>query len=233
MKILIVDDDEKITKVLAAYLTKENYLPVFAATGPEGLSKFRSEKPDLILLDVMLPGLSGIEVCRVLRQESSVPILMLTARDGEDDRISGLELGADDYITKPFSPRELIARIKAVFRRTQASAAASAGLPLLTLGSLVLDEGGHTASAGEAPLALTPTEFNLLAAFMRHPGQVLSRQQLMTAAQEDFFEGYERTIDSHIKNLRKKLNLTSSDLGYIQTVYGVGYRMKESEEERG
>ncbi len=224
MKILIVDDDEKIRSVIVAYVINENHTPIQAATGQEALEKFRSYDPDMIILDLMLPGLTGNEVCEEIRKTSNVSIIMLTALDSENNRIDGLDQGADDYITKPFSPRELMARIKAVQRRM------SPKTRLLQVGPISADEDRFRATVHGDNISLTRTEFAILTMLMNHVGQVLSRKQLQSASPDDFGEGsesYERTIDSHIKNLRKKLGLAGTDAGYIETVYGVGYKMAE------
>lgn len=224
MKVLVVDDDEKILKVLTAYLEKEDYTVITAKDGLEAVEKAFRLSPDIVLLDVMLPGIDGWEVCKEIRRTSSVPIIMLTARDAEADRIIGLELGADDYVVKPFSPKEVIARIRAIFRRLRPGERNSEDC-ILRLGEVILNKSNHSVSIDGAAVELTPTEYKLLELFLAHPGQVFSRLQLVENIQGDAFEGYERTIDSHIKNLRKKLNASPEDPHYIKTIYGVGYKL--------
>lgn len=227
-KILVVDDERKILSLVRAYLEREGYRVIEATDGQQALKAFQREAPDLIVLDLMLPEVDGLEVCREIRRTSEVPIIMLTARDEDIDKLIGLELGADDYITKPFSPRELVARVRAVLRRTH-PAEAPVSLPArLTVGELVLDEERFEAVCHDYPLALTPAEFRILAALARSPGRVLSRTQLLDIALGETYEGYERTIDVHIKNLRRKLATTGAEEGCtIVTVYGIGYKLKE------
>jgi len=221
-KILIVDDEPKIVDLVRAYLEKDGYKTLVAYDGKTALELARREKPALIVLDLMLPEVSGLDVCRQLRATSTVPIIMLTARDEESDKLIGLELGADDYVTKPFSPKELVARVRAVLRRTQAASTTTANR--LSLGDITIDFEAREVTVGEVPVELTPTEFNLLGALMRNAGRTLTRLQLLDAAMGEAFEGYERTIDTHIKNLRRKIEKDPANPTYIQTVYGVGYR---------
>lgn len=221
-KILIVDDEPKIVDLVRAYLEKDGYKALVAYDGKTALELARREKPALIVLDLMLPEVSGLDVCRQLRATSTVPIVMLTARDEESDKLIGLELGADDYVTKPFSPKELVARVRAVLRRTQAASTTTANR--LSLGDITIDFEAREVTVGEVPVELTPTEFNLLGALMRNAGRTLTRLQLLDAAMGEAFEGYERTIDTHIKNLRRKIENDPAHPTYIQTVYGVGYR---------
>jgi len=225
MKVLVVDDDEKIVKVLMAYLEKEGYLVLTAKDGWEAVDKARQLRPDIVLLDVMLPSLDGWGVCKEIRRTSDVPIIMLTARDAEADRIVGLELGADDYVVKPFSPKEVIARIRAIFRRLQPADRREDKNRVLQIGNIALDQSSHSLVVGGVSVDLTPTEYKLLELFLAHPGQVFSRLQLIEKVQGDAFEGYERTVDSHIKNLRKKLNASIDDPHYIRTIYGMGYKL--------
>jgi len=225
MKVLVVDDDEKILKILTAYLEKEGYLVLTAKDGWEAVDKARQLRPDIVLLDVMLPSLDGWGVCKEIRRTSDVPIIMLTARDAEADRIIGLELGADDYVVKPFSPKEVIARIRAIFRRLQPTDRREDKHRILQIGNMVLDQSSHSLVVAGVPVDLTPTEYKLLELFLAHPGQVFSRLQLIEKVQGDVFEGYERTVDSHIKNLRKKLNASIDDPHYIRTIYGMGYKL--------
>ncbi len=225
MKVLVVDDDEKIIKVLAAYLEKEGYTVETAREGWEAVGKTRQTQPDIVLLDVMLPGLDGWEVLKEIRRDNDVPIIMLTARDAETDRVIGLEIGADDYVTKPFSPREVIARIRAIFRRIKPGEHRDKGKSELRFGDIIFRQHDHTLIVQGNPVELTPTEFKLLELFLTHPGQVFSRLQLIENIQDYSFEGYERTVDSHIKNLRKKLGDSFGEPRYIKTVYGVGYKL--------
>lgn len=224
MKVLVVDDDEKIVKVLTAYLEKEGYTVVAAKDGQQAVNKAQQAFPDMILLDVMLPRLDGWGVCKEIRRTSNVPIIMLTARDAETDRIIGLELGADDYVVKPFSPKEVIARIRAILRRVQPPEQ-KGDETALKAGNLVLSRNRHSVTVGGASIDLTPTEYKFMELFLTHPGQVFSRLQLIEQVQGYAFEGYERTVDSHIKNLRKKLNASPDAPHYIKTIYGVGYKM--------
>ncbi len=197
-----------------------------AYDGEEGLRLARLEKPDLIVLDILLPKLDGLTFCRILRAESGIPIVMLTARAEEADKLVGLELGADDYITKPFSPRELVARIKTVLRRTDRFSSQELGR--LIFDDLSIDFDKHQVIVGNNKLDLTSTEFQLLGIMAKHPGRVYSRLQLVDQIQGFAFEGYERTIDTHIKNLRKKIEKDPKNPGYIQTVHGVGYKFEVS-----
>ena len=225
MKVLVVDDDEKIIKVLVTYLTKEGYMTETAMDGRMAVEKARQWQPDIVLLDVMLPELDGLEVCKEIRQDSDVPIIMLTARDAETDRVIGLEIGADDYVTKPFSPRELIARIRAILRRTKPEGRRDNDRNVLRAGEIALHQYNHTLTVQGNSVELTPTEHKLLELFLTHPDQVLSRLQLIENVQGYSFEGYERTVDSHIKNLRKKIGDSTGEPRYIKTVYGVGYKL--------
>ncbi|MBP2627436.1 MAG: two component transcriptional regulator, winged helix family [Firmicutes bacterium] len=225
VKVLVVDDDEKILKVLTAYLEKEEYIVLTAKDGWEAVDKTQRLRPDIVLLDVMLPSLDGWGVCKEIRRTSDVPIIMLTARDAEADRIIGLELGADDYVVKPFSPKEVIARIRAIFRRLQPTGRRDGGERVLQLGDIVLDQNSHSLMVAGFAVDLTPTEYKLLELFLTHPEQVFSRLQLIEKVQGYAFDGYERTVDSHIKNLRKKLDISAQESHYIRTIYGVGYKM--------
>jgi DNA-binding response OmpR family regulator len=224
-KILVVDDEPEIVRVLRGYLEQANYTVLTAYSGTEGLRRARTETPDLVLLDVMLPGMDGIDVCRTLRQSSDVPIIMLTARVEETDRVLGLELGADDYVTKPFSPREVVARVRAVLRRTRGEMGAAT--ELLTVRDLKLDVGRHTVALDGEPIELTPSEFEILRAMLSAPGRVFSRLQLLEAAQGQAYEGYERTVDTHVKNLRRKIEPDPPNPIYIMTVHGLGYKLRE------
>ena len=222
--VLVVEDDRKIADVVRIYLERDGFRAVLAYDGHEALLLAESEQPALIVLDLLLPGLDGREVCRRIRQRSSVPIIMLTALRGEGVTLRGLELGADDYITKPFSPRELLARIRAVLRRTDGPRPAEP--PVIQLGQLRILPDRHEAAVDTVPLLLTPAEFALLVALAGEPGRILSRQQLIDAAFGDDFDGFERTVDVHIKNLRGKLAAAGlPEAAGIATVYGIGYKL--------
>ncbi len=227
-KILVVDDERKIVSLVRAYLEREGYRVIEASDGRQALETSRHENPDLIVLDLMLPEVDGLEVCRQIRRTSEVPIIMLTARDEDADKLVGLELGADDYITKPFSPRELVARIRAVLRRVHPLKTPFSSPTRLILGDLVLDEERFETTCHGHPLPLTPSEFRILTALARTPGRVLSRAQLLDMALGETYEGYERTIDVHIKNLRRKLTDAGAGEGCtIITVHGIGYKLQE------
>jgi DNA-binding response OmpR family regulator len=228
--ILVIEDEANLARTLSLYLEQAGYHPVTALDGPRGLAAFRREKPALVLLDLNLPGgLDGLDVCRQIRRESQVPLIMLTARVEEVDRLIGLELGADDYVTKPFSPREVVARVRAVLRRAASPGGASPGSEAQTLqaAGIELDMGRRTVQVNGRPVELTPMEFGLLAALMRQPGQVFSRAQLLDSVQGTAYEGYERTIDQHIKNLRHKIEPDPDARRHIVTVFGVGYKFAE------
>lgn len=223
-KILVVDDEAKIVKLVRAYLEQAGFSVVTAEDGQTALIQARREKPDLIVLDLGLPAIDGLDVARTLRREGETPIIMLTARVEDTDRIIGLELGADDYVIKPFNPRELVARVRAVLRRTTGSAPAP---EILRAGEIVLDVSGHQVTLAGKPLDLTPTEFDLLLVLMQNAGRAFTRLELLDRVQGDAYEGYERTIDAHIKNLRAKLGDDPRHPRYVQTVYGVGYKFEE------
>lgn len=225
---LIVDDDARLRRLLVDFLEQSNWQTYEAADGIDALEAARLHHPSIIILDLMMPRLDGMETCRRLRQVSQVPIIMLTARDDEVDKLLGLELGADDYLVKPFSMRELAARMKAILRRTQAFPAFQKpeAPAILRFGALSLDTCRHTAAIDKSTLSLTPIEFSLLELFLRHPGQVFNRLQLLEATHGFAFEGYERTIDAHIRNLRRKLEAAAPARHYIQTVYGIGYKLE-------
>ncbi len=222
--ILVVDDEAKIARLVRDYIENAGFRVLLAHDGPTALAQFRHERPDLIVLDLNLPGLDGIDVARAVRREARTPIIMLTARVDETDRIVGLELGADDYVTKPFSPRELVARVRAVLRRSDDSEPSS---PLIRAGELIIDADKRTVSQEGQPIDLTSTEFDLLLTLARSPGRVFSRMELLDRVQGEAFAGYERTIDVHIKNLRKKIEPDPRHPTYILTVYGAGYRLAE------
>ena len=219
--ILIVEDEQKIAVLLQDYLEKAGYSATVLSRGDQVLGRIKRNPPDLMLLDIMLPGMDGVEVCREARKFSTVPIIMITAKVEEVDRLIGLEFGADDYICKPFSPREVVARVKAVLRRAHPEPAGKQ----LAVGPLVLDESTYQAKIGGGELDLTPSEFRLLQVFMSQPGRVFSRDELLVRAQGYDCEGYDRTIDSHIKNLRKKIAIHLPGQEVINTVYGVGYKL--------
>lgn len=222
--ILVVDDEPRIVKQARDYLEQGGFRVVTAADGPTALALARHERPDLVVLDLNLPGMDGLDVCRALRRSSDVPIIMLTARVEETDRLIGLELGADDYITKPFSPRELVARIRAVLRRVQGGVR-QAGL--IRAAGLEIDLNGHRVSRDGTPVGLSRTEFNLLATLAQHPGQTFTRSQLLDRLHNVAYEGFDRSIDAHIKNLRRKLESNPVEPRYILTVYGVGYKFTD------
>jgi two-component system alkaline phosphatase synthesis response regulator PhoP len=224
-RILIVDDERKIVQGLVGYFRDAGFETLTAYDGRVALDVARREQPDLIVLDLMLPEIDGLEVCRQLRRTSSVPIIMLTARVEETDRLIGLELGADDYIVKPFSPREVVARARAVLRRARGTVEPAAEL---RGGEVVLSLDRRTVQVSGLLVDLTPTEFELLAALMRNAGRPLSRSQLLDATQGDTYVGYERTIDAHIKNLRRKLEADPATPKYILTVFGFGYKFNDT-----
>jgi DNA-binding response OmpR family regulator len=220
-RILVVDDEEMIVKTVKAYLDQEGFKTYTAVDGEEALRAFSEKGPDLIVLDLMLPKLSGIEVTKRIRATSNVPIIMLTAKVAEVDRVLGLELGADDYVVKPFSPRELVARVRAVFRRIDGD---TAGTEHITTGRLDVDLKTREVWVGGEKIELTPTEFDLLTFLARHPGQVFTRLQLLREVQGYTYDSFARTIDTHIKNLRRKIERDPKTPCYILTVHGVGYR---------
>ena len=219
--VLIVDDDVKLVKLLQTYFDKEGFITYAVYDGLDALVAVREKKPDIMVLDLMLPGLDGWGVCRRIRRDSDVPIIMLTARDEESDRLVGLEIGADDYVTKPFSPKEVVARAKVILRRTHKEMARYAPL---RVGNLVIDLERHQVMQNDQPIELTPTEFKLLELLVANVGKVFSRLQIVEQTQGYTFEGYERTVDAHIKNLRRKIENNPKVPQYIQTVYGVGYK---------
>ena len=221
--ILVVEDEVKICQVLCEYLRRAGYAASWLTRGDEVLPNVRKNPPALILLDIMLPGMDGMEVCREFRKTSNVPIIMITARVDEIDRLLGLELGADDYVCKPFSPREVVARVKAVLRR---SLSPPEGKHLVA-GEIALDENKHQVLVGGREVKLTPCEFQLLKALVAHPNRVFSRGELLNVVQGYDFEGYERTIDTHIKNLRKKVATMVPDRELVSTVYGIGYKFND------
>ena len=221
--ILIVEDDPGTLEIVAMYLRRDGHKVVTAADGLEGLRLAREAGPDLVVLDLMLPGIDGMEVCRSLRSESQVPVVMLTARVEEEDRLAGLDLGADDYVTKPFSPRELAARVRAVLRRTARDALES-GPTEFTYGDVRVDLRNHAAYVKESRLTLTPTEFRLLVLMLREPGRTFTREQIIDRVFGYDFDGFDRTVDAHVSNLRRKLEAQNGGQRFIQTIYGIGYR---------
>jgi DNA-binding response OmpR family regulator len=228
-RILVIEDEPKIARWLVALLEQAKFSVVTAPDGATGLRLAETEHPDVVLLDLMLPDMDGLDVCRIIRQRSDVLILMLTARIDDTDRLIGLEMGADDYITKPFNPREVIARIRAFLRRANGLLVTEA--KSLTFGPLVLNPSARTCTLNSQPVLLTPTEFVILETLMRHPGMVYTRESLITEALGYDYAAYERTIDAHIRNLRRKIEVDMRDPQYIQTVFGVGYRFAERQEQ--
>jgi DNA-binding response OmpR family regulator len=224
--ILVVDDEPKIVQLVRDYLEQAGFRVLTAPNGKTALAIMRAEKPDLIVLDLGLPEMDGLDVTRSLRRDSNVPIIMLTARSEETDKLIGLELGADDYLTKPFSPKELVARVRVVFRRIEAYS--QANVEILHAADLTLDLPRMKVSAADRELEeLTPTEFELLSTLARSPGRVFTRAQLLDAVHGVAFESYERAIDAHIKNIRRKIEPKPGEPRYVLTVYGVGYKFAE------
>ncbi|MEZ4666470.1 MAG: response regulator transcription factor [Anaerolineae bacterium] len=224
-KILIIEDEVKIMRTVRLYLEQAGFEVLWSSDGTEGLAAFRHEKPALVLLDLNLPGeLDGLDVCRAMRRDSNVPIIMVTARTEEADRLIGLELGADDYITKPFSPREVVARVRAVLRRTEQPEITA---DVVEASGIRADLQRRTVTVASVPVELTANEFDLLIAMMRYPGRVYTRAQLLEATQGASYEGYERTIDQHVKNLRQKIEPDTHDPHYILTVRSIGYKFTE------
>ena len=227
--ILIIEDEPELVKVLRSYLEQAGFNVLAAGRGDTGLSTWEQKHPDLVILDLNLPGMDGLDVARAMRRKSNTPIIMLTARVDETDQLIGLELGADDYIPKPFSPRVVVARVRALLRRAEPTAAAQ----VLRSADLEIDLDAHTATRAGQAVELTPTEFSLLTVMASQPGRAFSRLQLLEATQGTAYEGYERTIDAHIKNLRAKLEPDSAggrkNPRYIETVFGIGYRFVKGE----
>jgi DNA-binding response OmpR family regulator len=231
--VLIADDEPKIVRLVAAYLEREGHRTLRAGTGRQALELFRAQRPDLAVLDVMMPEIDGIETARAMLREADLPVIFLTARADEADRVAGLELGADDYVVKPFSPRELAARVRSVLRRSRRSSAsgrrASRDAPRIEVGGLVVDPARRSVRVDGTARALTAVQFDLLAALAAEPGRVFSREQLLAAIHESESDGYERTIDAHVKNLRRALGDASASPRFVATVRGVGYKLLEAE----
>jgi two-component system alkaline phosphatase synthesis response regulator PhoP len=224
--ILVVDDEPKIVKQARDYLERGGFRVIEAADGKTALVRARGERPDLIVLDLNLPEMDGLDVCRALRRDSDVPIIMLTARVEETDRLIGLEMGADDYVVKPFSPRELVARVRAVLRRVRGGVHQPG---LIRAGDLEIDLEGHRVARSGEDIRLTRTEFNLLATLAQHPGQTFTRAQLLDRLHGVAYDGFDRSVDAHIKNLRRKLESDPVEPRYVLTVYGVGYRFTDED----
>ncbi len=223
-KILVVDDEPKIIQLTQDYLENAGFSVISAGDGERALTVIQVEKPDLVVLDLGLPGMDGLDVCRSIRKTSNLPIIMLTARDEETDKLVGLELGADDYITKPFSPKELVARVRSVLRRSEL---AQEEREVIRVGDVTLDLPRMQVTVGGEEIELTATEFQLLQALASQPGRIFTRSQLLNAVHGVAIESYERAIDAHIKNIRRKLEPVPREPRYIQTVYGVGYRFSD------
>jgi len=225
--VMVVDDEPKIVQLARDYLEHAGFAVVVAHDGKAALATARAQKPDLVVLDLGLPVLDGLDVARTLRGESNVPIVMLTGRSEESDKLVGLELGADDYVTKPFSPKELVARVRAVLRRTERPRSES---EIIRVGDVTLDIPRMRTTVADRVVDLTPTEFQLVATMAREPGRVFTRSQLLDAVHGVAFESYERAIDAHVKNIRHKLEADPASPRYLLTVYGVGYRFAELDE---
>jgi two-component system, OmpR family, alkaline phosphatase synthesis response regulator PhoP len=222
--ILVVDDEPRIAEIARDYLERAGYRVTMAGNGADALAFARARRPDLIVLDLGLPRMDGLDVTRTLRKHSNVPIIMLTARVDESDKLTGLELGADDYLTKPFSPKELVARVRAVFRRIDTPPERG---DVILAGDVTLDKRRMQVTAGDKPIDLTPTEFELLATLARQPGRVFTRTQLLDAIRGVAVESFDRAIDAHVKNLRRKLEPDPRNPRYVLTVHGVGYKLAE------
>jgi DNA-binding response OmpR family regulator len=218
-KVLVIEDEEKISDIVRSYLERDGHTVIVADTGEKGVSALKNG-PDVVVLDLMLPDISGEDICETIRRDSTIPILMLTAKSEEEDKIKGLELGADDYVVKPFSPREVVARINALLRRTKREKAVLS----FNNGALRIDADSVKVFIDEDQVDLTSTEYKILVAFSERPGNVFSRAQLVNIAQGYDFEGYDRTVDAHIKNLRHKVDPDPKNPRFIKTVYGMGYR---------
>jgi DNA-binding response OmpR family regulator len=226
-KVLVIEDDPHAIELVRLYLVRDGHDVITSGDGNEGLRLARETHPDLLVLDLMLPGLDGLQICRIVRQETDIPVIMLTARVEEDDRLAGLDLGADDYVTKPLSPRELAARVRAVLRRTVRDSLDN-GPTELTYQSVTVNLRGRSVSVAGMPVQLTPTEFRLLVTLIREPGRAFTRELLIDRAFGYDFEGFDRTVDTHISSLRRKIETVPPESRYIVTVYGVGYRFGDA-----
>ena len=224
VKILIVEDEKEIREVIKEYLKVEGYLIIEAESGVEAVIKYHDEKPDLIILDLNLPDISGEKVCESIRESNDTPIIMLTAKIGEDDKLKGLGMGADDYITKPFSPKELVMRVKVILRRVVKT---KVNTEKIEFGVIKIDEQAYTVTRDDREISLTPIEFKLLLALSKNPERTFTREQLITFALGYEYEGLNRTIDSHIKNIRQKIEIDPGSPRHIRTIFGVGYKFKE------
>lgn len=224
-KIVVIDDEPSVQEVVRGYLEKDGYLVYVAGNGRDGLALAERTNPGLVVLDLMLPDIAGEEICRQIRSRSDVPILMLTAKSAEDERVNGLAIGADDYLTKPFSPRELVARVRAILRRTQGGETPLVETLSFDGGRFEIDTVAREVRIEGQIVDLTPNEYRLLVTLARYPGRVYSRFELINHVQGYDFEGYERTIDAHVKNLRKKVETDPKHPRYVETVFGVGYRL--------
>ncbi len=231
-RIVVIDDDRSVQEVVRAYLERDGYLVYVAGTAEDGLAIAARVKPGLIVLDLMLPDRSGEDVAREIRRRSDVPVLMLTAKASEDERVAGLALGADDYLTKPFSPRELVGRIRAILRRTQGTEVPLVEVLSFDGGALEIDTVEHEVRLRGERVDLTPNEYRLLSTLARYPGRVYSRFELINHVQGCDYEGYERTIDAHVKNLRKKIEADPRHPRYVETVFGAGYRLTKTPADR-
>ena len=226
--ILIIEDEPELVKVLRSYLEQSSFMVITSYKGDTGLETWKNTQPDLVILDLNLPGMDGLEIAKNIRKQSNTPIIMLTARVEESDRLIGLELGADDYVTKPYSPREVVARVKAVLRRSGVDSAFES--TMIKISELEIDLAGYSVSMGGNTIDLTRTEFGILATLAKNPGRVFNRLQLLEATQDgEVFEGFERNVDAHIKNLRAKIEPNPKKPIYIETVFGVGYRFSKME----
>jgi DNA-binding response OmpR family regulator len=223
IKVLIIDDEEKLVEVIKSYMEKEGYTAITAYNGSEALEQYKSHKPDLVVLDLMLPDLSGEDICSYIRSMGDTPIMMLTAKAEEEYILNGLDIGADDYITKPFSPKQLIARAKAVLRRTHIATVEEFTLTY-NHGDLVINIESHSVKKSGQTVSLTPAEFEILLKLAKHPNKVFTREELIAFVLGEDYEGYDRTIDTHIKNLRQKIETNTKEPQYVITVYGVGYK---------
>jgi len=224
-KIVVIDDEPSVQEVVQAYLERDGYLVYVAGNGADGLALAERTKPGLIVLDLMLPDIPGEQICKEIRARSDVPILMLTAKASEEERVSGLQIGADDYLVKPFSPRELVARVRAILRRAQGAETPLVETLSFDDGHLEIDTVRHAVLRDGVEVALTPNEYKLLITLARYPGRVYSRYELVNHVQGYDYAGYERTIDVHVKNLRKKIEPDPQNPRYVETVTGVGYRL--------